>query len=488
MSNPNQNAALRPETEAQGETAAGLGAQVLALLPNLRLHSVSLFDAKGDVQWLSEGALGPDEQSVVEESIATLSAAASRAHLEASLADSRAALFLAVRTPRATLAGIVMVLMDAKSLSSGNLAARVLTTSMRAVLQKIAMLLVPPPPLAATGTLSSLSAIRMFSSGTLPLEVARVPGAGMGDTANAALVADSVDWQLTAEPPGPTLRDAQALEILEPPAASDPLPGDDVLAWSAPETKGSPEICFDADPVAVPRTGEVPALPGVSAEARSGNAPTLRLRELLRLRAGGRTRRYQVVPVAEHQRGDALATLNQLLAWLQQNSQVLRGEPLSFTIGVSAQALGDARLPAALASALAAAPVEPGMIGFELREAACVNQRLLAERFLAQCEQSHCFAVIDDFTFDTAVLDLLRSNAVRLLKVDARLVASALRDKLAQARVIAIAQAAKVLGMHCAAKYVDSQAGRRWIAAVGFDFNQSSTTESLLRLSGPQST
>ena len=123
------------------------------------------------------------------------------------------------------------------------------------------------------------------------------------------------------------------------------------------------------------------------------------------------------------------------------------------------------------------------MIGFELRESACAKQRVLAEKFLAQCEQSHCFAVIDDFTFDTAVLDLLRSNAVRLLKVDARLVASALRDKLAQARVIAIVQAAKVMGMHCSAKYVDSQPGRRWIAAVGFDFNQSSATESLQRLS-----
>jgi EAL domain-containing protein (putative c-di-GMP-specific phosphodiesterase class I) len=483
LSNPNQNAALLPESEAAGDSAAALGAQVLALLPTLRLHSVSLFDAKGDVQWLSEGALGPDEQSVVEESIAALSAAATRAHLEVSLADSRAALFLAVRTPRATLAGVVMVLMDAKSLNSGNLAARVLTTSMRSVLQKIAMLLVPPPPIAATGTLSSLSAIRTFSSGTLPLEVARVPGAGVGDTANAP-VDDSVDWQPTPEPVSVTLRDSQALAILEPPAAGDSTPVNDVLAWTAPETDASAEICFDADPVAsLPTTDEVAALPAVRAEPRAALGPALRLRELVRLRAGGRTRRYQVVPTAEQQRGDALATLNQLLAWLQQNSRILRGDPLSFTIAVSAQALGDAGLPAALGSALAAAPVEPGMIGFELRESACVTQRVLAEKFLAQCEQSHCFAVIDDFTFDTAVLDLLRSNAVRLLKVDTRLVASALRDKLAQARVIAIVQAAKVMGMHCSAKYVDSQPGRRWISAVGFDFNQSTATESLQRLS-----
>ncbi|MEJ0005900.1 MAG: hypothetical protein WDM77_05800 [Steroidobacteraceae bacterium] len=59
MSNSSQNTALRADTETPGETAAALGAQLLALLPTLRLHSVSLFDAKGDVQWLSEGALAP---------------------------------------------------------------------------------------------------------------------------------------------------------------------------------------------------------------------------------------------------------------------------------------------------------------------------------------------------------------------------------------------------------------------------------------------
>jgi len=160
---------------------------------------------------------------------------------------------------------------------------------------------------------------------------------------------------------------------------------------------------------------------------------------------------------------------------------------LSFTIGVSAEHLSDAGLPAALASTLAAAALDPGTIGFELREAACLSHRPLADRFIAQCEQSRCFVVIDDFTFNTAVLDLLRSSAVRLVKVEARLVAMALRDKLAQARVVAIAQAAKVLGTLCAAKYVDAPASRRWLAAVGFDFTQSSVTEPLQRLAAPLS-
>jgi EAL domain-containing protein (putative c-di-GMP-specific phosphodiesterase class I) len=439
---------LRPQAETPGETAGSLGAQVVSSLPALRLHSLSIFDAKGEVQWLSEGALGPDEQSVVEEAIAALTATTTRAHHDAALADNRAALFLAVRTPRATLAGLVMLLMDAKTLNTGNLAARVLTTNMRSALQKIALLLAPPPPLGATGTVSG---IRPFSTGTVPLEVTVMPSAPAGDTASGSGLQDAVEW-LPTRPPSD---EAQVLDILEP--------MDDVLRWA-----GSPAL-------ETPTTDEVEALP-------TAGAPLLHLREMIRLRAGGRTRRYQVVPVAENRRGDALATLNELLAWLQQNPKVLQGDPVSFTICVSAEYLSDAGLPAALARTLAAAALDPGTIGFELREAACLSHHPLAERFIAQCEQSRCFVVIDDFTFNTTVLDLLRSSAVRMVKVETRLVAMALRDKLAQARVVAIAQAAKVLGTLCAAKYVEAPASRRWLSVVGFDFTQSSVTEPLQRL------
>ena len=110
-----------------------------------------MFNAKGDVQWLSEGALGPDEQAVVEEAIATLTAAVMRAHFEVALPDTRAALFLAVRTPRATLAGVVMVLMDAKILNSGNLAARILTTSMRSYCRRSPCCWRPRLRIAGTG-------------------------------------------------------------------------------------------------------------------------------------------------------------------------------------------------------------------------------------------------------------------------------------------------------------------------------------------------
>jgi EAL domain-containing protein (putative c-di-GMP-specific phosphodiesterase class I) len=38
--------------------------------------------------------------------------------------------------------------------------------------------------------------------------------------------------------------------------------------------------------------------------------------------------------------------------------------------------------------------------------------------------------------------------------------------------VVATVQAAKVLGIHCAAKKVDSQAALQWLTAIGCDFAQ----------------
>ena len=38
--------------------------------------------------------------------------------------------------------------------------------------------------------------------------------------------------------------------------------------------------------------------------------------------------------------------------------------------------------------------------------------------------------------------------------------------------MVAVVQAVKVLGMHCAAQQVDSEAALQWLSAVGCDFAQ----------------
>ena len=63
-----------PAAAAGTATLSSLGQQLREVLPPRRLHSVSLCDREANVLWLSEGALGPDEHSVVVEALEFLAA------------------------------------------------------------------------------------------------------------------------------------------------------------------------------------------------------------------------------------------------------------------------------------------------------------------------------------------------------------------------------------------------------------------------------
>ena len=66
---PPVNTPAAAPAAAEPITAESLGWQLRAALPPLRLHSVSLYDEQANVLWLSEGALGPDEHSLVVEAL-----------------------------------------------------------------------------------------------------------------------------------------------------------------------------------------------------------------------------------------------------------------------------------------------------------------------------------------------------------------------------------------------------------------------------------
>ncbi|MDE2262909.1 MAG: hypothetical protein KGL45_10325, partial [Gammaproteobacteria bacterium] len=94
---PARSAAGAPASGAEPTTAEALGWQLRAALPQIRLHSVSIYDSQGNVLWLSEGALGPDEHSLVIEALESLTADTGKSCCENRLEDGRIAVFLAVR-------------------------------------------------------------------------------------------------------------------------------------------------------------------------------------------------------------------------------------------------------------------------------------------------------------------------------------------------------------------------------------------------------
>ena len=523
--------------ESGPATVVSLGQQLRQVLPTRRLHSVSLCDHEANVLWLSEGALGPDEHVLVVEALNVLTSDNSLHIHEMGTEDGRLALFLPVRTPTTELVGIAMILADAKSFSDDTLE-RISAAPVRAIMLRLAVLLKPaaavepprrvePPRQVESAlpdepdleaALAAVPAVPLMSSEEvdqilefdLPEEKPAKPLPPLRDipvVRPAAAVrlppptdpgdADMVSLELLDEPvlavrPVKPVVAAPAAPPPAPPPAQPtraaPTPSQEAPARTPPSTVRAPSGMKSPDatqatasvPAAAPPAAAPPAAVPAAAAVVSG-APAeanvqLEVLPFGKLRAGGQTRRFQVMarvtgaardPAAQ----DALV-LQRLMGWLAAHRAAWNSQPTGFTLNLSIATLEDERFAQKLASALHSHGIAGDTFGFEIAEALCTQRRAQVERFIAQCEKAGAWIVIDDFSFDSQVLSLLRSKAVRVVKIDTKLTSSALKDKLCQAMVVATVQAAKVLGVHCAAKRVDSQAALQWLTAIGCDFAQ----------------
>jgi EAL domain-containing protein (putative c-di-GMP-specific phosphodiesterase class I) len=448
---------------ADTANAEELGRQLRTALPPMRVHSVSIYNSSGDVLWLSEGALGPDEHSLVLDAIDALSEADEKHIFTRALDDGRSAIFLAVRAPQGDLVGLAMILADPKSLK-GEAPLQSVIAPLRAVLQKIAVLL-----RVKAGNSGATSAVAKLDAATTDT--------GSLFTSDLALMSGSLPVLAVAQPDAST--------------TLTPKKVDEVLTFEltpAPVTSKAPS---KAPSKAAPKAPASAASNAITDQEHAADL-ILHVQQLTQLRSGGRTRRYEVLarsrrnaaqqhvpaafvaPAARGPDGALLdgLVLKRLLNWLGENPVVWDAEPASFSINLSIGALEDVQFLQQLPADLARTAVAAQCIGFEISELACAQCPQQVERFVAACEKIGCFLVLDNFSLAPQALPFLRSPALRLVKIDARLTSSALQDKLSQALVVAIAQACKVLGIHCVAKSVESQAALQWLTGVGCDLAQ----------------
>ncbi len=520
-------------------TVEALGQQLREVLPTRRLQSISLCDHEANVLWLSEGALGPDEHSLVTEALALLAADTSLPCHEMGLEDGRLALFLPVRTPSGEPVGIAMILADRKSVGDDTLE-RMMAAPVRAIMQRLAVLLRPSELRASTGTarvpiLELPDEPQVQVTQPLPPLAARIPTiTPPPPAANAAVAVSAVitpeqiddilefDMELQATRAAPhkesaamppitaahvelgeldldeAIPEASSLDMValefQPPAPKGPAaraaPRPAAPPAAVPEPARSapppapeplPAPAAQAAPAArAPARARVAPAPVVTAAAATGvvSDPNLLL-ELLpfaKLRAGGQTRRFQVLARSSSQHRDPAAfdalVMQRLLGWLAAHRASWNSQPTSFTVNLSIATLEDERFAQKMAATLNTHGIAAETVGFEITEALCTQRRAQVERFMSQCDKVGSWVVIDDFSFDSQVLPLLKSKALRLVKIDPKLSSSALKDKLCQALVVATVQAAKVLGIHCSAQKVDSQAALQWLTAIGCDFAQ----------------
>src|SRR5262245_44826567 len=133
---------------ASGDSKAAIGEALKQAITGSRLQSISLHDERGDVLWLDEGALGPDEHNLVLEAASALSEAADQTFHFVVIGDGRSAAFLPARSPLNDLLGLAMIIADAKFLDAKG-AAKFVTPTTTNLMRRLAFLRRPPAPAPA---------------------------------------------------------------------------------------------------------------------------------------------------------------------------------------------------------------------------------------------------------------------------------------------------------------------------------------------------
>jgi EAL domain-containing protein (putative c-di-GMP-specific phosphodiesterase class I) len=478
-----------------------IGSELRAALPGVRLHSLSLHDADGDVLWLSEGVLGPDEHGVV---IDAMTGQGSDAVLvDRPLGDGRNALVLPARSAGGEIVGAAMLIVDTKHIS-GELLRKLAGPSVTVAMAKLVARQEPvghvQRPPAAVVPATVVPPARVPSSAAPPV---RRPVPAPAPVPVPAPAAAPLELELAPHeprrlPPAPPTRAPKPVPLPVSPAsgrAPRPNPGRHGH-HSVARSSLKPPPKSPAPPPARRKTeAERPRFDPEStliAPKPEMHDLTLVVQQLLKLRSGGRTRRYEVllrsrsnpsreaapatlmqaVTARDATSGIDRYVLSELVSWLGQHREVWEVEPSSFTVNLSPTTLSDRSFLQFAASVFDEWQVTPGVVGFEIPERACVDAPTEIRHFIEQCEKLGFFLALDDFSMHSTAVPFLASPAVRLVKIDARLTLAAMKDKLSQAMVIAISQAAKVLGVHCVAKRIESTMARQWLSGIGIDFAQ----------------
>src|SRR5271154_6276184 len=110
--------------------------KVRAAVEPARTHAVSLHDELGDVLWLSESSMGPDEHNAVLAAVETFANPSGASVLTFDLGESRSAVLIRAVNVRRAIVGVVMIIMDSRIVAQG--APKLLTPKMQRALAQFA--------------------------------------------------------------------------------------------------------------------------------------------------------------------------------------------------------------------------------------------------------------------------------------------------------------------------------------------------------------
>jgi EAL domain-containing protein (putative c-di-GMP-specific phosphodiesterase class I) len=434
--------------------------KVRAAMDSVRIYAVSLFDEKGDMLWMTEGSMGPDEHNAVAEAFEAFAKIKGPVLHDYDLGDSRSAVLFRIVNSRRAMAGAVMVITDTRGIKQDDKgAARLMTPKLQKALSEFAATRTHvAPPAAAKST-------------TAP---------PMPRTPPALAVEPVLDL--------PELTLAQAPS---PPAQAQARGADKraAAATSSPAGAVSPEI--DRLHAALRRS-----------------PIALHVQRLVPLNKGSQLRRYEVLlrsssedapnaapqamlkAAVENGLGSMIdrRVITQLIGWLIHHPDVWQTTAVMFSVNLTTTALHDEHFIKFVDLCLTKASLPKAMIAFEIDVSTALTFGGRVSEIATALHRLGCPIVLDDFGLRTECFDLLRLPSVRYIKLASEITTKMRSDKVSQAAITGVVQMARVMGMHTVAKRTETAAEQEWLTALGVDFIQSHalsppvTIESLTKL------
>jgi EAL domain-containing protein (putative c-di-GMP-specific phosphodiesterase class I) len=399
-----------------------------AALEPVRAHAVSLHDESGDVLWLSEGSMGPDEHNAVREAAEGFADPSAAPILSFDLGDMRSAVMVRAINSRRAMVGMVMLIMDTRNLSKGP------TRLMTPKLQK---------------ALVEFAAVRPDRGPPLPSPSAPTPAAAKAAPAPAPTARAPTHTAPTAIGPTDkrTAQNAVSPEIDRLHAALRKSPIALHVQRLMPLTKGS-------------QTKRYEVLLRSSADNAPNSAPQAMLKAAVENGLGSMIDRR---------------VISELISWLVRHPQTWQDNGVMFSVNLTSTALHDEHFIKFIELCLLKSALPKGTIAFEIDAPTALT---LADKISDVAVALHrlgCPLVLDDFSLRTECFALLRLPGVRYVKLSPEITSKMRTDKIAQAAITGVVQMAHVLGMHTVAKRTETAAEQEWLTALGVDFVQANS-------------
>ncbi|KTT39310.1 diguanylate cyclase [Pseudomonas oryzihabitans] len=158
--------------------------------------------------------------------------------------------------------------------------------------------------------------------------------------------------------------------------------------------------------------------------------------------------------------------LVELVPWLQERPQLRVG------INLSGNSLSDPEFLPELLELIAASPLDPQRLLFELTETAVINKLSVASQLISQVRERGCRIALDDFGAGLSSFTYLKNFRVDYVKIDGSFVRNLDQDPLDRAIVESINQVAHHLGAETIAEFVESRATFELLGSIGVDYAQ----------------